>query len=333
MPGARAYHDAMSAIRTSGLTKAFRHARHSTVALDDVSVTIAHGRVTAVIGESGAGKTTLGRILAGLERADAGTVDLGGSDRISVIFQGSRLLRRRTALQNVALPLEIAGVPRAERIDRARRMLARVGLAHKEDSYPSQLSGGQSQRVGIARALITDPDILLCDEATSGLDPETTESILSLIRSMQQELGITVVLITHEMDVVRSVADDVIAFADGRVTESGAVREIIHDTDSLVGARILPTPAVSASDGRAVVEATFASSVSTADWIHALGREMRSPVELLGATVQEIDGVTVGRLVLGVAAESRAELVAWLRQRGLVVAGELHPVVELSRAG
>lgn len=322
----------MSAIRTVGLTKAYRHSTHHTVALDDVSVTIAHGRVTAIIGASGAGKTTLGRILAGLERPDAGLVDLGGADRVSVIFQGSRLLRRRTALQNVALPLEIAGVPKPERLERARRMLARVGLAHKHDAYPSQLSGGQQQRVGIARALITDPDVLLCDEATSGLDPETTESILELIRSMQRELGITVVLITHEMDVVRAVADDVIAVADGRVTEAGAVRDVVRDVASDLGARILPTPSVIAEAGRDLVVATYSSTAVDTDWLHALGREVRTPVSLLGATVQQIDGTTVGRVVLGVLPDGRGELVDWLNRHGLVTGSDL-PAFELSRAG
>lgn len=308
-------------ITTTGLGKSFSRGGVRVAALTDVSVTIPHGAVTAVIGESGAGKTTFGRILAGLEKPDTGTIDGGGAalDRTSVIFQGSRLLTRRTAMANVALPLELAGVPKRERETRAREMLARVGLAHKEDFYPSELSGGQCQRVGIARALISDPEVLLSDEATSGLDPDTTKSILALLRKMNAELGITIVLITHEMDVVREIADHIIAFEDGRVIEQASIHDLIGDPDSVIGGRILPLPSIvtDQSAGRTTLAVTYMSRDAAHDWYSRMVQELGLRIDLLGATVQDVDGLTAGRLLLGVPTPDVAAVRGWLTAAGL----------------
>jgi D-methionine transport system ATP-binding protein len=210
-------------------------------ALDDISFTLGAGQVLGIIGRSGAGKSTLIRCLNGLERPDAGRIEIEGRDvtnlsergwqkerqRIGMIFQHFNLLSTRTVIQNVALPLKLAGVAKAERLARATALLDLVGLADKAHAYPAHLSGGQKQRVGIARALASDPALLLCDEATSALDPETTLSILALLRRINEEMGLTIVLITHEMNVARRIADRVLVLADGRVAEEGPVREVL----------------------------------------------------------------------------------------------------------
>ncbi|MHC9419441.1 methionine ABC transporter ATP-binding protein [Sphingomonas citri] len=214
-----------------------------TLALDDVTLEVPRGSVYGVIGRSGAGKSTLLRLLNGLERASAGEVRVDGAAlstldaaglralrrRVGMIFQSFGLLGNRTVAGNVALPLALAGVPRAERDARVAELLARVGLADKAGVYPARLSGGQRQRVGIARALATRPDILLCDEATSALDPETTRSVLALLGELNRELELTIVLITHELSVVRAICDHVAVIDRGRVVESGATEAVLGD--------------------------------------------------------------------------------------------------------
>ena len=211
-----------------------------TRALEGVSLSVPRGAAFGIIGRSGAGKSTLLRLINGLERPSEGDVRVDGISlpglsggglralrrRIGMIFQSFGLLDSRDVAGNVALPLELAGVPRAEREVRVAELLARVGLSDKATSYPSRLSGGQRQRVGIARALATRPDILLCDEATSALDPETTRSILTLLGELNRELGLTIVLITHEMAVVRAVCDHVAVLDQGRIVETGPVANV-----------------------------------------------------------------------------------------------------------
>lgn len=217
-----------------------RFAGSGAAALDGVSLSIARAGIFGVIGPSGAGKSTLLRLLNALERPSEGRVEIEGIDlaglspaqlrarrqRIGMIFQNFGLLSSRTVAQNVAFPLKLAGTPAAERQARVAALLDRVGLRDHASKYPAQLSGGQKQRVGIARALATRPDILLCDEATSALDPETTRSVLALLRELNEELGLTIVLITHEMEVVRRVCDRVAVIAAGRVVDTGTVAEI-----------------------------------------------------------------------------------------------------------
>ena len=212
-----------------------------TQALEDVSFTLERGQILGIIGRSGAGKSTLIRCLNGLERPDRGAVVIDGEDiaqlpekalqarrrRTAMIFQHFNLLSARTVIENVALPLKLAGVGRAARRARAAALLDRVGLAAKADVYPAQLSGGQKQRVGIARALASSPTLLLCDEATSALDPETTLSILELLRGINRDLGLTIVMITHEMNIARRIADRVLVMARGRVMEEGPVRAVL----------------------------------------------------------------------------------------------------------
>lgn len=212
-------------------------------ALDGISLTVAKGEVLGIIGRSGAGKSTLIRCLNGLERPDRGSIRIEGTDiatlsegelqplrrRIGMIFQHFNLLSAKTVEENVALPLKIGGVSKTERLARARELLDLVGLTDKAKAYPASLSGGQKQRVGIARALAAKPALLLSDEATSALDPETTRSILALLRDINRKLGLTIVLITHEMDVVREVADRVAVIEGGRIVEEDAVWRVFSD--------------------------------------------------------------------------------------------------------
>ncbi|MEI2416894.1 ATP-binding cassette domain-containing protein [Orrella sp. JC864] len=219
-------------------TYATPHGRYE--ALRGIDLHIAQGEVFGVIGPSGAGKSTLVKCINLLERPDSGAISIGGQRltglresqlraqrrRIGMVFQHFNLMTRRTVYGNVALPLEIAGVPRARIAEKVRRLLELVGLAHLADRYPSQISGGQKQRVGIARALANDPDVLLSDEATSALDPETTRNILALLREINRKTGITVVLITHQMEVVRQICDRVAVMDKGQVVESGRTVDV-----------------------------------------------------------------------------------------------------------
>lgn len=212
-------------------------------ALENVSFTIQRGEVFGIIGRSGAGKSTLLRSINMLERPDRGHVWIDGADigtldedglvglrrRIGMIFQHFNLMSAKTVFDNVALPLRVAGVRRAEIEARVNDLLATVGLADKAQAYPAMLSGGQKQRVGIARALVHRPEILLCDEATSALDPETTEQILALLRSINRQLGLTVVLITHDMAVIEEACDRVLVLDHGHVKEHGPVWRVFAE--------------------------------------------------------------------------------------------------------
>lgn len=238
-------------LEISGLRKTFPN---GVVALDGVDLVVPKGEIVGVIGRSGTGKSTLIRCVNRLEEPTGGTIHLEGEEitrmrgpqlraarrRIGMIFQQFNLLTSRTAAENVALPLEIAGVGRAERRRRALELLDLVGLGDRGASYPSQLSGGQKQRVGIARALASEPALLLSDEATSALDAETTNSVLDLLREINAELGLTVLLITHEMDVVRRACDSVALLDAGRVVEHGPLGEVVARPDSRLAQGLLP---------------------------------------------------------------------------------------------
>ena len=235
------------------LSKTFPSAEGEVAALKDVSLTVGDGEIFGIIGMSGAGKSTLVRCINMLERPTEGQVLLDGADvselsekelrkkrrEITMIFQSFNLLQQRTCLQNVCLPLELAGVKKAEARRRAMELLETVGLPDKAKAYPSRLSGGQQQRVAIARALATDPKVLLCDEATSALDPKTTAQILSLIRSINRKLGITVIIITHQMQVVESVCDRVAILDNGEVAEIGSVSEVFSNPTTDAAKRLV----------------------------------------------------------------------------------------------
>ncbi|SMG01101.1 methionine ABC transporter ATP-binding protein [Burkholderia singularis] len=259
-----------AAVSFEHASKVFQGAQGPAAALRDVTLEVARGSVFGVIGRSGAGKSTLLRLINGLERPSSGAVHVSGVDvgalderglvalrrRIGMVFQHFNLLSAKTVAENIGLPLKIAGVPRAQRARKVDALLDLVGLAAKREAYPASLSGGQKQRVGIARALVHDPDLLLCDEATSALDPETTQSILALLASINRRLGLTIVLITHEMEVIRAICDTVAVIEHGELVETGPVwrvfgdpqhgatrallRTVVHDLPADLAARVRP---------------------------------------------------------------------------------------------
>lgn len=230
-------------ISLEGVKKVFTTKSGTVTAVDNVNLDIKNGEIFGIIGYSGAGKSTLIRMLNGLELPTSGSVRIGNKviskikgkelrearQKIGMIFQHFNLLWSRTVKENIAFPLEIAGVPKYAREKRVLELIELVGLEGKEDAYPSQLSGGQKQRVGIARALANHPDVLLCDEATSALDPETTDSILELLVDINKRLGLTIVLITHEMHVIRKICHRVAVMEDGRVVELGPVLDVFKN--------------------------------------------------------------------------------------------------------
>ncbi|MFC7332748.1 methionine ABC transporter ATP-binding protein [Rhodocista pekingensis] len=304
-------------IRIEGLRKEYRQGDRTVVALDDVSLDIPSGSIFGILGHSGAGKTTLIRCLNLLERPTAGRILLGDVDlaaldpaalrrqrrRIGMVFQQFHLLHARTAAANVAAPLEIAGVPAPERRRRVAELLDLVGLADRADAWPSQLSGGQKQRVGIARALAADPDMLLCDEPTSALDTETTGQILELLHNVNRRLGVTVVLITHELAVVKAVCDGAALLEAGRLRESGPLPALLADPASRLGQWLLPpvqepVPAGELPPHARLVELTLADTLATGPVLGALARELGLDVTLLGGGIERIGGCRVGRLLL-----------------------------------
>ncbi|NLY79325.1 MAG: methionine ABC transporter ATP-binding protein [Lysinibacillus sp.] len=230
-------------IEIKNVSKIFKTKTGELTAVNQVSLTIDKGEIFGIIGYSGAGKSTLIRLLNGLEKPTSGSVIVNGLEissikgkelrqarqKIGMIFQHFNLLWSRTVAENIAFPLEIAGVPKQEREKRVNELIELVGLGGRGDAYPSQLSGGQKQRVGIARALANNPEVLLCDEATSALDPETTDSILELLLDINKRLGLTIVLITHEMHVIRKICHRVAVMEAGRVVEQGDVLEVFRN--------------------------------------------------------------------------------------------------------
>jgi D-methionine transport system ATP-binding protein len=240
-------------IQLSKVKKQFGIGPDSIVAVDGVTLEISEGEIFGIIGYSGAGKSTLIRLLNGLEMPTSGSVKIGGLEisairgkelrearqKVSMIFQHFNLLWSRTVKDNIAFPLEIAGVQKAERDRKVAELINLVGLSGRENAYPSELSGGQKQRVGIARALANDPEVLLCDEATSALDPETTDSILELLTGINERLGLTIVLITHEMNVIRKICHRVAVMEGGKVVEIGNVLDVFQSPQQPITKRFV----------------------------------------------------------------------------------------------
>lgn len=242
-------------IEFRNITKVFQQKKAKVKALDDVSLTVDSGEIIGIIGYSGAGKSTLVRMINGLDTPTSGELLLDGQNivgmsekklrgirrNIGMIFQQFNLMNSRTAAGNIEYPLQLQGIGKRERQQRVQELLDFVGLGDKGKSYPEQLSGGQKQRVGIARALATNPSLLLADEATSALDPTTTQEVLDLLRRVNKELGITIVVITHEMEVVRSIADKVAVMENGRVVEQGSVYQVFSNPQTAVAAKFVAT--------------------------------------------------------------------------------------------
>lgn len=298
-------------------------------ALADIDLTVARGAITGIIGRSGAGKSTLIRLVNGLEKATTGKVIVDGIEvgglgedslrglrrQIGMIFQHFNLLSSRTAFDNVALPLEIAGVDKATIKAKVGPLLDLVGLGDKANRYPSELSGGQKQRVGIARALATDPKLLLSDEATSALDPETTQSILELLKRINAELNLTVLLITHEMEVVKTIASHVAVIDAGRIVEAGRTFDVYanpsHETTRTLLASALNLPEwlrssikqVPSAGDRVLVRLVFFGETAFKPLTGRLVAELGSDVNILAGGIEEIGGEPFGSLVVSYSAD------------------------------
>ncbi|MFF2851344.1 methionine ABC transporter ATP-binding protein [Streptomyces sp. NPDC058001] len=328
-------------ITTQGLTKVYRSRDREVTALDGVDLQVREGEVYGVIGQSGAGKSSLIRCVNLLERPTSGTVTVDGRDltalagrgpragrelraarsRIGMVFQHFNLLSSRTVHDNVELPLEILGVSGKERSRKALDLLDLVGLADQARAYPAQLSGGQKQRVGIARALAGDPKVLLSDEATSALDPETTRSILHLLRDLNRQLGLTVLLITHEMDVVKTVCDSAALMEDGRIIESGTVGELLATPGSQLAEALFPLSGEASGDDRTVVDVTFHGDAATQPVISQLSRTYNIDISILGAAMDTVGGKQVGRMRIELPGryEDNVVPVGFLREQGLQI--------------
>ncbi|MDF3085639.1 methionine ABC transporter ATP-binding protein [Burkholderia sola] len=342
-----------TAVSLEQVGKVFATPRGQAAALRDVTLDVRRGEVFGIIGRSGAGKSTLLRLLNGLERPSSGRVRVQGVDvgaldedglvalrrRTGMVFQHFNLLSAKTVFENVALPLKIAGVPKAERVRKVEALLDLVGLAAKRDAYPASLSGGQKQRVGIARALVHDPEVLLCDEATSALDPETTQSILALLADINRRLGLTIVLITHEMEVIRAVCDTVAVIEQGEVVETGpvwrafgdprhgATRALLstlqHDLPAELAARVRPLPEQSAlPDGAQIVlDVRYTGESGGEPDVGALAAALGGSVRFLHGGIESIQGHAQGRLVI--AATPRVDDAGSSAARGGAVAALL----------
>lgn len=298
-------------ITVEGLRMVYPTKSGDIVALDGVDLHVPAGAVVGIVGESGAGKSTLVRCLTMLDRPTAGRIIVDGQEltglghrelrrsrsKLGMVFQAVNLLDSRTAVDNIAFPLELAGVPAAERRKRAEELLDLVGLAGRGGSYPSQLSGGQKQRVGIARALAADPAVLLCDEPTSALDPGTTNEILQLLADLRDRIGVTILIITHEMSVVKQACDHIARLAAGKIVEFGPLIKTVNEDAGLV--RELLPQKVSAAHRGPVLDLTFTAEASGTDLTSKLARAFDTDISVLAATVEQVGDHLLGRIQLG----------------------------------
>lgn len=302
-------------IQIENLSKTYKTSAGGFTALSDVDLTVNDGEIFGIIGLSGAGKSTLVRCINFLEVPTSGKVIIDGDEMgtlskkqllikrrsIGMIFQGFNLLEQRTVLKNICFPLEIAKIPKEQAVKRARELLELVGLADKESSYPSQLSGGQKQRVAIARALAAETKYLLCDEATSALDPDTTRSILDLLKKVNKELGVTIIVITHEMKVIESICDRAAVLDGGNVAELAPVSELFANPKSDI-ARKLILPAVNTAEeikGGRVIRIIFDGETSYKPIIANLILSCQAPLNILKADTQDVGGKAFGQIIIG----------------------------------
>ena len=306
-------------IEIKHLSKTFGVSGGTVDALKDITLTIPDGEIYGIIGMSGAGKSTLVRCINMLERPTSGEVLIDGKSMtelsqrelrekrrdITMIFQGFNLLMQRNCLKNVCFPLELAGVKKADAEKRAAELLELVGLGDKFKSYPAQLSGGQQQRVAIARALATHPEILLCDEATSALDPQTTQSILSLIRDIHDRLGITVIIITHQMSVVEQICTRVAILDGGEVAEEGAVSDVFSSPKSEAAKRLVypegyQNPVMSGEDGTVIRVVFNGANATETPLIAKMAIEENIAASILSASTRSIGDKAYGNMLLGI---------------------------------
>ena len=322
-------------IQIRGLTKHFGGGSGEVAALENINLEIRSGEIFGVIGLSGAGKSTLVRCVNLLERPTKGTVTVDGQNMtalterelrrarksIGMIFQSFNLLMQRTCLKNICFPLEIAGVKPAEARRRAMELLELVGLPDKAGAYPAQLSGGQKQRVAIARTLAADPKVLLCDEATSALDPKTTRDILRLIQDINRRMGITVVVITHDMKVIEAICSRVAILDHGHMAETGTVEEVFANPRSEAGRRLVYPdgaplellPQTAREGSERVIRVAFNGGTAYQPLIASLAIDCGIKANILGADTRNVGGRAFGTMLLGLPPKEAEKALAYIR--------------------
>lgn len=330
----------MSEIAIKNLTKRFEIEGHTVTALDNINLDIEKGDIFGVIGMSGAGKSTLVRSINFLEKPSEGQVYIDGVNladlsekelrkkrtEIGMIFQGFNLLEQKNVVDNVSFPLEITGVKRKEARKRAKELLKIVALEDKEKAYPSQLSGGQKQRVAIARALATNPKILLCDEATSALDPQTTASILNILKQINDDLGITIVIITHQMSVVTEICKKVAIIDNGKLVEEGLVQKIFEHPESdaareLISGKEIRYSPLENLDTEKKIRIVFQENSAYEPFISNTILKFQTPVNILKADTRNVSGKAIGEMILGLpeGEQLQADIIKQLESDGLIV--------------
>lgn len=304
------------------------------VALDDVTLHVDAGSIHGIVGQSGAGKSTLIRCLTALERPTSGEIVVNDVDmtqlrgaklrqarrNFGMVFQAANLLDARTAAENIAYPLQIARRPKKEIDERVEELLTMVGLQGRGGSYPSQLSGGQRQRVGIARGLAGTPAVLLCDEPTSALDQDSTGQILDLLRDLRDSLGVTIVIITHEMAVVREICDSVTLLNHGGVLQSGTIEEIMKDPSSPLAQELVPLPNVDDAvipEDRALLDLIFTSSPGVPTGASVLNMSASMGADVTAGVFESIGSTQVGRLALSVPHYHTQQILQQLHDQGI----------------
>lgn len=316
----------MALIKLKQVSKEFKGKTGTVTAVSDVNFSVEEGEIFGIVGYSGAGKSTLVRLLNGLEAPTSGQVLIDQQDvatlrgkklrefrkEIGMIFQHFNLLWSRTVIENITLPLELSGLSKRERENKALDLIKLVGLEGREDAYPSQLSGGQKQRVGIARALGNDPKILLCDEGTSALDPQTTDEVLELLASINQQLGLTIVLITHEMHVIRKICHKVAVMEKGQIVEQGAVLDVFSQPKQEVTKRFVQQETVpetgnnpdalsflaeTFTEGK-IVKLTFEGNKARSPIISKVVRHCQIDVNVIQGQIQQTQSSSFGTLIV-----------------------------------
>ena len=317
--------------------KTYKNDGKEFTALKDVSLSINEGEIFGIIGMSGAGKSTLVRTLNRLEEVTSGTVSFYGRDlaslkarelrevrhSISMIFQGFNLVNQRTVIQNVEQSLRIIGTPRAVRREKAKQMLEVVGLSEKANEFPARLSGGQKQRVAIARALAVDPKVLLCDEATSALDPKITGEILDLLKKINEERMLTIVIITHEMSVVEKICDRVAIIDDGNLAEIGDVKDVFSNPQSRAAKKLVfPSNPFDPSDEKGqLIRIVFDGTQSNVPFIANLVEQTGLKVNILSANTRSVGGIGYGQMIIEPPklAKERQTVIDFFKKGGLSV--------------
>lgn len=332
-------------IEIKGLSKRFGSGEGSVLALQDIDLTVENGDIFGIIGLSGAGKSTLVRCINLLERPTEGSVVFGGRDltkltekelravrkKIGMIFQRFNLLTQRTAIENITFPLELDGVPKAKAKERAMELLEIVGLSDRADAYPAQLSGGQMQRIAIARAIANNPKVLLCDEATSALDPNTTRAILDLLKDINRTMGVTVIIITHEMKVIEQICNRVAVIDQSRIVEEGDVKTVFTNPQSKIAKQlILPRGTErelirsESVKGDNICRLVFDGSSTYEPLIASLAIDAGIKASILSADMRDIDGKAYGSMLISFSSdEDLKKAEEYIKLRGNIIIEEV----------